>query len=281
MSATLGYDGNGGPEKQAEVRAQLEANPQLADANILIASLLGRSHTVRDFLSRDPAVATTVGGPRDWPPLLYLTYGRVALQREGESYVEAARALLDAGADPNSYFVAHEHYRFTALTGCFGEGEGGASRAAGASGVRVARAATLGTRCRCQRRAGVVQPDVHEGEPVPAVVAGRRVTSHGPRHVAGARRRGEHADELPAVSCRTPWSSGPRRDAFGRGCRFRRARSRRVGVEGRHARRTACGGGAGSPGGRASGCARHRRPFHGRRSRGSDRRSARAGGDAG
>lgn len=56
---------------------------------------------------------------------VYLVYSRVP-QRDA---VGTARQLLDAGADPNSgYLWQGLPTPFTALTGCFGEGEGGPGR---------------------------------------------------------------------------------------------------------------------------------------------------------
>lgn len=59
--------------------------------------------------SADP---NAVGGPRGWAPLLYVCHSCFAS-------VELARALLDAGADPNASFV-NEHGRMSALYGAAG-----------------------------------------------------------------------------------------------------------------------------------------------------------------
>lgn len=61
-------------------------------------------------------------GPFGWPPLMYLSYSRLD---GGELHtVEAARLLLDAGADPNGgRYFAGLPTPFTVLTGAFGGGE--------------------------------------------------------------------------------------------------------------------------------------------------------------
>ena len=61
--------------------------------------------------------------PDSWPPLLYLCYSRVTEQLP--EAVATARLLLDTGAAPDSHFMWGGTYRFTALTGAMGEGEGG------------------------------------------------------------------------------------------------------------------------------------------------------------
>jgi ankyrin repeat protein len=57
--------------------------------------------------------------------LLYAAYSRLNSEARGHSTLEVARLLLERGADPNAGFLWDSHYVFTALTGVFGEGEGG------------------------------------------------------------------------------------------------------------------------------------------------------------
>lgn len=61
-------------------------------------------------------------GPKGWDPLLYLCFTRLPLAATNDNAVAIARALLDAGADPNAYFMAGGS-RYTPLVGVIGEGE--------------------------------------------------------------------------------------------------------------------------------------------------------------
>lgn len=56
--------------------------------------------------------------------MLYAAYARTP----GRSSFEAARLLIGRGADPNAFWLDDGQYRFTALTGVFGQGEAGKER---------------------------------------------------------------------------------------------------------------------------------------------------------
>jgi ankyrin repeat protein len=77
--------------------------------------------SVKDFLSKDSTLAQRSGGPRDWPPLMYLTYSRV--EQNKEHCLAVAKILLEHGASPDSYSTTPSG--FTALTGAVGGGESG------------------------------------------------------------------------------------------------------------------------------------------------------------
>lgn len=90
-----------------------------------VAAALGDATALEPLLDAQPQIASTDGGPWRWPPLLYLAYSRVPQQDP----VAAARLLLDAGGDPDAGFLWKGlPTPFTALTGCFGHGEGGPGR---------------------------------------------------------------------------------------------------------------------------------------------------------
>ena len=109
------------PARFDEALQLLEAHPDIAGDSIHIAAALGDADGVRRWLDRQPQLLERKGGPFDWPPLLYAAYARVP----GRSSLPAARVLIERGADPNAFFLDHGQYRFTALTGVFGEGEAG------------------------------------------------------------------------------------------------------------------------------------------------------------
>ena len=82
----------------------------------------------------DAKLANTKGGPNNWEPLLYACYSRVA------PTLDAARVLIDLGADPNAGFLWRGNIPpFTALTGAFGGGEGGANYPPHAQSLALAR----------------------------------------------------------------------------------------------------------------------------------------------
>ena len=100
--------------------------PHLAGWSIYTAAATGTVDAIRETVDRDPEAAGREGGPFAWPPLLYLTYSRLA-PRPGSDPVGAARLLLAAGADPNAGYLWNGlPSPFTALTGVFGRGEHGA-----------------------------------------------------------------------------------------------------------------------------------------------------------
>lgn len=76
---------------------------------------------LQQYLQQDPALATRPGGPRNWPPLMYITYSRI--EQNAAQAVAAARLLLDHGADPDAGTPALPG--FNAVTGAIGEGERG------------------------------------------------------------------------------------------------------------------------------------------------------------
>jgi ankyrin repeat protein len=93
-----------GPLDRAQ--AILAAHPDLARRDIHTAAILGDVAVVRRFLAQDAANATTRSEPYGGNALVYLClskYLRLDPKRAG-AFVEAATALLDAGADPDSGF---------------------------------------------------------------------------------------------------------------------------------------------------------------------------------
>ena len=95
---------NSGTTEEAE--AVLARYPNVARANIYTAAVLGEEAAVRNFLAADPKIATRVGGAYGWDALTHLCFSRyLRLNRErSDAFVHTARALLDAGASPNTGF---------------------------------------------------------------------------------------------------------------------------------------------------------------------------------
>jgi ankyrin repeat protein len=100
----------------------LQRTPEIAAYSLHTAVMCGNLDEVERRLKKDASAASAKGGPLDWEPLLYLTYGR--LSGAGENAVAIARLLLDSGADPNAQFDDGWGSPFKALTGVIGQGEG-------------------------------------------------------------------------------------------------------------------------------------------------------------
>ena len=91
--------------------AILAAHPDVARADIHTAAILGDDAAVRRFIELDPASATATGGPRGWDALTHLCFSRYLRldTARWDSFVRAARALLDAGASANSGWYEANH----------------------------------------------------------------------------------------------------------------------------------------------------------------------------
>ena len=102
------------PDRRERAAAMLRADPGLAIRTAHTAAACG------NVVIADP---DEPGGPYGWPPLMYLAYSR--LDPVGDP-VDAARELLDRGADPRfAVLWRGEPTPFTVLTGVLGEGERG------------------------------------------------------------------------------------------------------------------------------------------------------------
>jgi ankyrin repeat protein len=104
--------------------AILSEHPEIAEASIHAAAVLGDDATVRRFIERDPSSATAKAAPYGGDALVYLClskYLRLAPSRT-DGFLRAANALLDAGADANSGFWTTGGFpeRETALYGAAG-----------------------------------------------------------------------------------------------------------------------------------------------------------------
>ncbi len=104
--------GTGHATKTLEfANAMLADHPDLGHSDIHVASVLGDDESVTDFLALDGRRATAKGGPRGWDPLTYLCFSNYLRLDRGRSdgFLRAAKALLDAGASPNTGFTEASH----------------------------------------------------------------------------------------------------------------------------------------------------------------------------
>ena len=107
-----------------EAGRMLSANPDIARANIFTAVVCGDVNAVSTMLDADPGLAVALGGPRGWPPLLYLCDARLPAPWPAERAVEIAQQLLDRGADANAFYLGgNADIHYTALTCVLGRGE--------------------------------------------------------------------------------------------------------------------------------------------------------------
>lgn len=127
----LDRDRRADPDRAAALLAE---DPSLARASLGTAAATGDLSSLRRLLAADPDAVHRAEGPFGWPPLMHLTYSRMQgtlpatddLPERPADPLGCARALLDAGADPDSG-VVHDGLPspYTALTGVFGGGEQG------------------------------------------------------------------------------------------------------------------------------------------------------------
>jgi ankyrin repeat protein len=103
----------------------LQRHPEIAADSIFTAVACGDVDGVRRILDEHPERAREAGGPRGWPPLLYLCTARLpGHPASAANAVTIARMLLDSGTDPNAYHRGgNEDIHYTALTCVIGRGE--------------------------------------------------------------------------------------------------------------------------------------------------------------
>jgi uncharacterized protein len=100
----------------------LAAHPEIARDSLYTAMVAGDLEHVDRVLAAQPAAACEPGGARGWTPLLYLCFSRFTHQPTIDNAVAIALRLLDAGANPNDFYMAGDA-KYSALVGAAGEGE--------------------------------------------------------------------------------------------------------------------------------------------------------------
>ena len=103
--------------RRDHAEALLALDPDLGREGLDAALVLGEAERVRAALARDPGAATRPAGARDWLPLLYVTHSAFLGGERTDGLLACARALLDAGADPDSSW---QHPEFGALGALYG-----------------------------------------------------------------------------------------------------------------------------------------------------------------
>jgi len=126
--ACLCYSKDENVRRRERAAKLLAEKPEITAHSIFAAAAAFDVTALRRHLASSATDANQIGGPRNWPPLMYLGYSRVAEAPPERDSVEAARLLLDNHADPRFYVDGSSGlggWRWTALTGVIGEGESG------------------------------------------------------------------------------------------------------------------------------------------------------------
>lgn len=112
VAATVPRQGAHAAGTATAAKKMLGAEPQLAKGSIYCASVSGDAEAIKDWLQKDPALATAKGGPHGWDALTYLCFSMMLREEPADSsrFTDAARCLLDAGADANTGWWENSHH---------------------------------------------------------------------------------------------------------------------------------------------------------------------------
>ena len=109
------------PARWQHAAELLKTHPKICGENIYAATAIGDVEKVKNWLNKEPGLINRKGGFHNWEPLMYAAYARLP----GVSTLEVGKLLIERGADPNAHYMWGGQYKFTALTGVFGQGEAG------------------------------------------------------------------------------------------------------------------------------------------------------------
>ena len=95
-----------------EADQMLAAHPEIATSDIHTAAITGNVDLVRDWLLDNAANATAVSEPYGGTALAYLCLSKYLRSHteKSDDFIQAATALLNAGADPNAGFMTSGPY---------------------------------------------------------------------------------------------------------------------------------------------------------------------------
>lgn len=125
--ACLEYWGNDDVKRRMQAEALLSDTPQIVDNDIYAAAAANDFEALKKQLIVDERLATAIGGPRGWPPILYVCYSRIKENLPHTDSLVLLRLLLDHGADANAHIICPDlgGWKWSGITGAMGEGEHG------------------------------------------------------------------------------------------------------------------------------------------------------------
>jgi len=106
--------------RRDHAEALLALDPDLGREGLDAALVLGEAERVRWAIARDPGLVARPFGAREWLPLLYPCHSAFLGGERTDGLVDCARALLEAGADPDSSWQHPEFGDLGALYGAAG-----------------------------------------------------------------------------------------------------------------------------------------------------------------
>ena len=125
--ACLEYFGNDDVKRREQAEALLCETPQIVVNDIYAAASANDVDALKKQLSVDERLATEIGGPRGWPPILYVCYSRVNENKPHTDSLASLRLLLGYGEDANTHIICPDlgGWKWSGITGAMGEGEDG------------------------------------------------------------------------------------------------------------------------------------------------------------